>query len=1763
MASMTTGEWLFTVTANFTAEPVEPSMRFWAQKVGLWPIRVKFSGYNQVLQELLDPASSFNTRMPGANIILIRLEDWARSQVNTRKIETIASMLGEFTSALSACVARASRPIIVVVCPVSRTISTDKMLGVAVEALQQECIATIKGMRGVTLITWEDVAALYPVETVEDMESDRQGHVPFTNACWAALGTMIVRKSRPLFQSPYKVVVVDGDNTLWGGVVGEVGAEHVQIDENRTFFQTWLLNLKRQGWLLALASKNEEHDVTRVFSRIEMELHREDFVTWKVNWEPKSRNISTLAKELELGLDSFIFLDDNPIECAEVRSNCPAVTVLQVPAESERLPEFLKHVWAFDGAHKTVVDEKRTELYRQQSQRNQFRKAVGSFREFISGLQLEVSIGVPLPSQMERAAQLTQRTNQFNTTGIRRNTAELTSLLHQGRKQALLVGARDRFGDYGEVGLAIYSTEGRSLTVETLLMSCRVLGKGVEHELISHIGKEAERIGLDEVVLPFKPSERNQPAKRFLSSIGAEDQGDGMFRLPSVKASQLRFEPESATIEVAIEGEKDSPQLVVRPDFAAITTHYRSIDRIIEALVAQSWRQRPQLPMELMHPRTDDETRLCRIWQEVLHISEIGIQDPFLDLGGKSLQAVSIVSRIATEFGVRIPLERLLTNVTVAEIAVSLKGGATAQPPIKKTDRIALSRAQQRLWFLDQFIPNRAAYNIPVTRLIHGRLSAKALQSAYFELLARHDQLRSTYSNESGATTVQIHSEERRGWDHLRAFSQQHAMEIAQEDAGRPFDLTKGPVVRCLLISWSDQDHLLALTVHHIVCDGWSIGILLRDLSDAYESAVAGQPPSFIQAHISYSDYAVWQEERLTSGDFRDDGEYWRGELKDVPTLLEIPTDFARPLVMSYKGARTALTVSSRVRRNVEQFAGREGCTPFAVILSAWQTLLGRYSRQDDIVVGVPVAGRTHPLVENVVGCFVNTLAVRSVVNGAESFRHHVRVTAEKLRSALAHQEMPFECVVNEMGAERNLSRSPLFQVMLVYQDTPPGDFRPAGMEVVPCSVHNGGAKFDFVLEVTPIHDYYELSLEFDAGLFGRETTERILVHFAKLLEEGTSIPDTPLAALPMMTADEIKQTIACINGSPCSFTDVACLHHWFERRVESSPLNPAVICNGEWLSYEELNVRANRLAHWLIECGVGPDVLVGICLDRSPSIIVAILAVLKAGGAYLPIDLSYPSDRLEFMLSDAHAALLLTETKLLRTLPRHHVRVICLDEVEDSLASRPSGNPITRVTPDSMAYVIYTSGSTGKPKGCMVTHHNVSRLMRATEQWYGFNEQDVWTLFHSTAFDFSVWEMWGALLYGGRLVIVPFVVTRSPEVFYELLVKERVTVLNQTPSAFRQLINAEVAVGQGALALRYVIFGGEALELQSLRPWFEKHGDQQPQLVNMYGITETTVHVTYRPLRKDDIGSGSVIGLPIPDLQLYLLDEHKQVVPRGVPGELYVGGEGLARGYLSRPELTAERFIPDHISGKPSARLYRTGDLGRIINGREIEYLGRIDHQVKIRGFRIELGEIESTLCQHPAIREAIVLVQDDGSSIKQLVAYAVASLPWPSVAELRSHLKRFVPDYMVPSSFVLLEQFPLTVSGKVDRKALRSLAAQQDEPVIVAAVKPQTELESTIADVWKEVLKKKQISVEENFFDLGGDSLLIVQVHARLRKTLNREFPLVTIFEYPTVRSLAGHFGSESHSKDSRLEQWQNRANLKKKALTQLRTKRDKHNS
>ena len=815
----------------------------------------------------------------------------------------------------------------------------------------------------------------------------------------------------------------------------------------------------------------------------------------------------------------------------------------------------------------------------------------------------------------------------------------------------------------------------------------------------------------------------------------------------------------------------------------------------------------------------------------------------------------------------------------------------------------------------------------------------------------------------------------------------------------------------------------------------------------------------------------------------------------------------------------------------LRQLALTHDLTVNSIVMGVWAVLLHRYSGEDDVVFGATRACRKSSVVgaDETIGIFINTVPVRVQLCDTDrvlSICKGVRRTWLDMRP-FEHSPLAQLRALSEVPPGR-----PLFETLLVFENYRLDD----AMRSL------GGAWAHRRVELHELTNFpitlaaydgeaLSFKIEFDCRRLDEATVQRLLDHFARLLEGLAIDPEATVGDLPLVGATEQQELTEQFGraeewqGSSEVRGSSSTLHELFQAQVARRPEAIAVTCDGQALTYRQLNTQANRLARKLAKCGVGPDTLVGLCMDRSAELVIAILAILKAGGAYLPIDLAYPADRLAFMLDDAQAPVLLTQTKLASNLPPTRATVLMVDEIlADPALVDSETDPPPIAGPDNLAYVIYTSGTTGKPKGSLITHRNVVRLFSSTEQWFGFNESDVWTLFHSCAFDFSVWEIWGALLYGGRVVVVPFLVSRSPEAFYELLASERVTVLNQTPSAFRQLIQAEEAVGQKDLALRYVVFGGEALEMQSLRPWFERHGDKAPQLINMYGITETTVHVTYRPLSKDDLESGSVIGVPIPDLRIYILDARRRPVPIGVPGEIYVGGAGLARGYLHRSELTDERFVPDHLTGQPGSRLYRTGDLARFLPNRDIEYLGRIDHQVKIRGFRIELGEIESVLCQHSAVREAAVLAHEDSPGTKRLIAYMVTPDRQPEVNDLREHLKKKLPEYMVPAAFVFLKKLPLTTNGKLDAKALP--IPEHRPELAVRFVPPQTAAEKILAAIWSKVLRVEKVGVNDNFFELGGDSILSIQIISLARREGLALTPKL-LFANQTVAELAAVAG------------------------------------
>ncbi|HCE6059240.1 pyoverdine non-ribosomal peptide synthetase PvdD [Pseudomonas aeruginosa] len=1129
-------------------------------------------------------------------------------------------------------------------------------------------------------------------------------------------------------------------------------------------------------------------------------------------------------------------------------------------------------------------------------------------------------------------------------------------------------------------------------------------------------------------------------------------------------------------------------------------------------------------------PGSELEQRIAAIWAEILGVERVGLDDNFFELGGHSLLATRVISRVRQEQQLDASLKALFERPVLEAFAQGLERTTDAVSTIPLADRqqpLALSFAQERQWFLWQLEPESAAYHIPSALRLRGRLDVDALQRSFDSLVARHETLRTRFRLEGGrsyqqvqpAVSVSIEREQ---------FGEEGLIERIQAIVVQPFDLERGPLLRVNLLQLAEDDHVLVLVQHHIVSDGWSMQVMVEELVQLYAGYSQGLDVVLPALPIQYADYALWQRSWMEAGEKERQLAYWTGLLGGEQPVLELPFDRPRPARQSHRGAQLGFELSRELVEAVRALAQREGASSFMLLLASFQALLYRYSGQADIRVGVPIANRNRVETERLIGFFVNTQVLKADLDGRMGFDELLAQARQRALEAQAHQDLPFEQLVEALQPERNASHNPLFQVLFNHQSeirsvTPEVQLEDLRLEGLAWDGQT--AQFDLTLDIQEDENGIWASFDYATDLFDASTVERLAGHWRNLLRGIVANPRQRLGELPLLDAPERRQTLSEWNPAQRECAVQGTLQQRFEEQVRQWPQAVALILDEQRLSYGELNARANRLAHCLIARGVGADVPVGLALERSLDMLVGLLAILKAGGAYLPLDPAAPEERLAHILDDSGVRLLLTQGHLLERLPRQAgVEVLAIDGLV--LDGYAESDPLPTLSADNLAYVIYTSGSTGKPKGTLLTHRNALRLFSATEAWFGFDERDVWTLFHSYAFDFSVWEIFGALLYGGRLVIVPQWVSRSPEDFYRLLCREGVTVLNQTPSAFKQLMavacSADMATQQPAL--RYVIFGGEALDLQSLRPWFQRFGDRQPQLVNMYGITETTVHVTYRPVSEADLEGGLVspIGGTIPDLSWYILDRDLNPVPRGAVGELYIGRAGLARGYLRRPGLSATRFVPNPFPGGAGERLYRTGDLARFQADGNIEYIGRIDHQVKVRGFRIELGEIEAALAGLAGVRDAVVLAHD-GVGGTQLVGYVVADSAEDAERlreSLRESLKRHLPDYMVPAHLMLLERMPLTVNGKLDRQALPQPDASLSQQAYRA---PGSELEQRIAAIWSEILGVERVGLDDNFFELGGHSLLLLMLKERIGDTCQATLSISQLMTHASVAEQA----------------------------------------
>src|ERR1051326_1480240 len=1028
-----------------------------------------------------------------------------------------------------------------------------------------------------------------------------------------------------------------------------------------------------------------------------------------------------------------------------------------------------------------------------------------------------------------------------------------------------------------------------------------------------------------------------------------------------------------------------------------------------------------------------------------------------------------------------------------------------------------LSFAQQRLWFLQQLDPESYVYNIPVALRIEGDLDVTALEDAINQVICRHESLRTTFRTVDGQAHQFVNPPFRL---HLFPEAIQLSAEtsceteiakLANQELRCAFDLTAGPLIRATLLRFADTDHVLLLTMHHIVADGWSIGVFLRDLGACYGSA-QGQQPDLPRLRIQYADFAAWQRDEKHNALLAAQLEYWKDQLTGLSPRLELPTDRPRPDHRAFHGANIPFVVSRKLQERLAELGRSEGATLFMVLLAALNVLLHRYSGQEDIAVGTPVAQRNRPEIEELIGFFVNTLVLRTQLSGELTFRELLRRVREVSLGALAHQDLPFEKLVEELHPQRSLGHSPLFQVMLDLQNAPMELKQINGLRLSLFPVETETAKFDLTLTFSQTDEGLDAALEYSRELFDEATARRMVASFLTLLEAIAEHPDTRIDLLPMLTEGEKQKLLAEWNDTKLDHTERTYVHRVFEQRAERIPDGVAVVCAGEAFSYEQLNRRSNQLARCLQHSGAAPGNLLGICLARSAEMPLAILAVLKSGCLYVPLDPPSPAERLAFMMRDAQLKALVTHSRLMPRIPQMPVQIICLDRASDAVANESDeslpGTPLL----DLPAYVIYTSGSTGTPKGVVVSRRNLVHSTLARLAYYA-EPAATFLLLPSFSFDSSVAGLFWTLCQGGTLVIPEETSHRDLAHLGELIERHSVSHLLCVPSLYRFLLEQE----QGSLrSLRVAIVAGEPCPADLV----DLHRQHAPQasLFNEYGPTEATVWSAVYDFRYF-AGSKTVpIGRPIANTKLYILDRHLQPVPIGATGELYVGGEGVSQGYLNHAELTAERFISDPFSRETGARLYRTGDLGRYLQNGDIEFLGRTDFQAKIRGHRIEPMEIELALTEHPSIQQAVALM--DRNNLKASVTLKPQTRA--RAGELRSHLKNKLPDYMVPGSFVLLESFPLTTTGKIDRKALAAMGSPEPEHE-QEFVAPRTALEQVLAGIFAAVLGVDRIGLLDNFFEMGGHSLMATQVTSGVRESLGIDLPIRRIFEKPAVGVLA----------------------------------------
>ncbi|TYP74029.1 non-ribosomal peptide synthetase [Paenibacillus methanolicus] len=1784
------------IGATFTADGIGRHIEEWTERFGI-DLHAEYAPYNQVFQQLLDGGSELAAN-DGVNVIFVRFEDWlgeARTSA-AAGIRKLQSLYDELIEAIGRAPKRV--PIGVAVFPVTPHLGIPGELAVAIRETQARLLLEVEGMERVFAVDCTRAADDYGIAEPFDAVKEAAAHMPFSEAFEAAIGATVARRIVAWRRPPFKVLALDCDNTIWKGVCGEDGALGVAITEPFQAVQRQALALHDAGVLIALCSKNNEADVWEVFDRHpDMLLRREHIVHAAVNWRPKPDNIRALAKQLNLGLDSFIFLDDSPVECAAMISELPEVLTLRLPDDPARIPSYLRHVWAFDRWKTSEEDRMRTRLYRSESQRQEAKEQASSVDDFLRSLSLEMSVSPIVPAQLGRIAQLTQRTNQFNLNPVRRTEAELARWLSEPKVAGWAIEARDRFGDYGLVGALVAESRDETLRIQAFMLSCRVLGRRAEDAAIASVAQYAADKGLRRLEAWFARSAKNDPMLAYLErggwTRGREEGGMTVFAyaIDDVPAAPAFIALSEASLSVSGGLARSERPSQGRGDHSADSTSAAdsaASAALLELAATQvdprvfgepgPWHAEPIDSAGLLHaayygplrhhtersllelaaarpsassagvrgedaptadyasPIGETEGTLAELCRELLGRPFVGATDDFFALGASSLDAAAYMSRIYKRLGVQVSFKELFEFPTVRELARRLDGraeeagteSAVEPTPAVVMDLYPVNSAQKRLMMITQQPGGeKALYNVPGAVKLTGPLDWLRLDEALRGLVARHEALRTVFEWKDGAPVQRVRPEAQLDIELYEAEDEEAIADIAREFV-RSFDLGQAPLARSGVVRLGSGGtrHLLLFDLHHLIADGASMQVIIEDFAALY----AGVRLPELALHAK--EFAAREQTSLTAARKRDLERYWSETVyAEEPPALQLPTDYPRPALQRYEGARHYEMWDADLVALARGLAAETGATLFMVLLAAFNVLLAKYAGQEDIVVGTPAAGRTHPGAERVVGMFAGTLALRNRPRGDLSFKAFVAAVKAHTIEAFEHQDYPFEELVRQLDLPPDSSRHPLFSVMFVLQRRQRASLLEGNLFAEPHDLPQRLSRFDLTLDAAEREEGLLLGWEYAASLFRPETVKRMAGHFAHIIRQAAADPGLPIARLELLTEAESRQLRSFQPAEP-DYDRTLTLSRAFERQAALTPDRIAVVSGGREVRYAELNACANELAARLgaMDVQVGSS-RVAILMDRSWQMVATVLAVLKAGAAYVAIDPEYPQDRVRYMLEDSEAILLVAEERYWARFGWSGKRLSAEDFFgEGDPGSRPDpGNPEAVGSPQDLAYIIYTSGSTGAPKGVMVPHLGMLNLEQFFKHDLGIRPEDRIVQFASASFDASVWETFMALLTGASLSIAAKETIASFSRFERFLNEQGITVATLPPTYAIGLTPSRLP------SLRLIVTAGSAASPEQVRKW-----TPHAAYVNAYGPTETTICATWwqadaRVVQQEGKVSGAEsgisaeasgeasvpIGRALPNMRAYIVNASGQLQPIGVPGELWIGGDGIARGYHGKPELTAEKFIASPF--RAGERVYKTGDLAKWLPSGHIEYLGRADHQIKLRGFRIELGEIEQALRAYPGVREAAVIVRRSEALGEHLCAYYTAEADAVlKPAEIQSYAAAKLPAYMVPAFAVPLAAMPLTPNGKVDAKSLPEPDAGtevNEQPHLP----PSTETEAVLASMWETLLGVSSPGVDRSFFELGGHSLKAAELLAAIHERFGADLAYRQIFESPTIRELA----------------------------------------